>query len=446
MRNSVSTRDVLIRLGVFAAVLMAAVPVGAQPRALAIAGVNVVDVVTGRIVPNGTVVVKGDTITHVIYDGAIPRDVEIVDGRNKFLIPGLWDMHAHIQGNEKAWLPLYLANGVTGIRDMGADLDFILDARDATASGRTLGPRIVAAGPILDDAPGDWPFRMRVKNSDEGRAAVQLLKRRGVDLIKVHNFTPRDVFFAIVDEARRQQRPVAGHVPLKVTIQEGIDAGMVSIEHLSEDGRVWKACSGGPRYRPEACRPFFEMIARRRVWQTPTLLAMSELAVIGTPASGISRDQLVYANKRFLEMHAGNQSFFVKQPEIVRVLKDLAEVAKIVTRDMAAAGVGILAGCDAMIAGFCIHDELELMVRGGMSPAAALQTATLNPARYLDREMTFGTISPGRSADLALLDANPLEDVANTRRIRAVITAGRLLDRSALDQLLVQAKLAAQQP
>jgi imidazolonepropionase-like amidohydrolase len=158
MRNSVSTRDVLIRLGVFAAVLMAAVPVGAQPRALAIAGVNVVDVVTGRIVPNGTVVVKGDTITHVIYDGAIPRDVEIVDGRNKFLIPGLWDMHAHIQGNEKAWLPLYLANGVTGIRDMGADLDFILDARDATASGRTLGPRIVAAGPILDDAPGDWPL------------------------------------------------------------------------------------------------------------------------------------------------------------------------------------------------------------------------------------------------------------------------------------------------
>src|SRR5262249_29653142 len=160
-------------------------------------------------------------------------------------------------------------------------------------------------------------------------------------------------FFAIADEARRQQLPVAGHVPLKVTIQEGVDAGMVTIEHLSEDGRVWKACSGGPQYRPDTCRPFFEVLARRHVWQTPTLLALSELAVIGTPASSIPRDQLAYANKTFLAMHAGNQSFFVKQPEVVGILKNLAEVGKIVTRDMAAAGVGILAGCDAMIAGFC---------------------------------------------------------------------------------------------
>lgn len=441
-----SDRNVLTFLRVFATILIAAVAVGAQPQTLTITGVNVVDVVDGRIVPNSTVIVTGDVIASVTQNVAPPPEARIIDGRNKFLIPGLWDIHAHIQGNENAWLPLYIANGVTGIRDMGADLDLILDIREATASGRTLGPRIVAAGPILDDAPGDWPLRMRVKTADEGRAAVQLLKRRGVDLIKVHNFTPRDVFFAIADEARRQHLPLAGHVPLKVTIQEGIDAGMVTIEHLSEGGRVWKACSGGPQYRPDACRPFFEMLARRRVWQTPTLLALSELAVIGTPASAISRDQLAYANKRFLEMHAGNQSFFVKQPEVVRILKDLAEVAKVVTRDMAAAGVGILAGCDAMIAGFCVHDELAIMVRGGMTPFAALQTATLNPARYLGREMTLGTIAPGRSADLVLLDANPLEDIANTRRIRAVITAGRLFDRTALDQLFVQAKAAAQQP
>jgi hypothetical protein len=132
-------------------------------------------------------------------------------------------------------------------------------------------------------------------------------------------------------------------VPLKVTIQEGVDASMVTIEHMSEDGRVWKACSGGAQYRPDACRPFFEMLARRRVWQTPTLVASVELAVIGTPASAISPDQLAYANRRFLEMHAGNQSFFVKRPEIVGILKNLAAIAKVVTRDMAAAGVGILA-------------------------------------------------------------------------------------------------------
>jgi cytosine/adenosine deaminase-related metal-dependent hydrolase len=190
---------------------------------------------------------------------------------------------------------------------------------------------------------------------------------------------------------------------------------------------------------------FFDMLARRRVWQTPTLVALAELAVIGTPASAISRDQLGYASRLFLEFHAGNQSFFVKRPEIVGILKNLADVAKVVTRDMAAAGVGILAGCDAMIAGFCVHDELATMVAGGMEPAAALQTATVNPARYLGRELTLGTIAAGRSADLVLLDANPLEDITNVRRIRAVVTAGRFLDRSALDQLLTQAKTAAQQ-
>jgi hypothetical protein len=443
--SNLPQRKILTCLAVSTLILIATVSVSTQPEVLAITAVNVVDVVDGRIVPDSTVVVMGDTIASVTSNGAAPRDARLVDGRGKFLIPGLWDMHAHIQGNEKAWLPLYIANGVTGIRDMGAALDFILEIREATASGRTLGPRIIAAGPILDDAPADWPFRMRVRDADEGKAAVQLLKRRGVDLIKVHNFTPRDVFFAIVAEARRQQLPVAGHVPLKVTIPEGVEAGMVSIEHMSEGGRVWKACSGGDQYRPDACRPFFEMLARRRVWQTPTLVALSELAVIGTPASAISRGQLAYANKRFLEMHARNQSFFVKQPEIVDIMKDLAEIAKVVTRDMAAAGVGLLAGCDAMIAGFCVHDELATMVRGGLTPSAALQTATVNPARYLGREMTLGTVAAGKAADLVLLDANPLEDIANVGRIRAVVTAGRFLDRRALDQLLARAKVAAQQ-
>jgi len=438
-------RRALICLPVLSVIAIAAVTLSAQPQVLALTAVNVVDVVAGRIVPDTTVVVTGDTITSVTQHGIPPGGARVIDGRDKFLIPGLWDMHAHIEGNERAWLPLYVANGVTGIRDMGADLDFILEIREATASGRTLGPRIIAAGPILDDAPGDWPFRMRVRNADEARATVQLLKRRGVDLIKVHNYTPREAFFAIVEEARRQNLRVAGHVPLKVTIQEGVDAGMVSIEHLSEDGRVWKACSGGAQYRPDACRPFFEMLARRGVWQTPTLIALAELPVIGTPASAISRDQLAYANKAFLEMHAGNQRLFVTQPEVLGIVKNLAEVGKVVTRDMAAAGVGILAGCDAMIAGFCVHDELALMVSGGMTPLAALQAATVNPARSLAREMTLGSVAAGRSADLVLLDANPLEDIANVRRIRAVVAAGRFLDRSALDQLLTQAKAAARQ-
>ena len=126
--------------------------------------------------------IRSDTIASVAQNSA-PRDAQTVDGRGQFLIPGLWDMHAHMEMTGAAWLQLHVANGVTAIRDMGSDLDLILKMRDDTASGRMLGPRIFAAGPILDDAPGDWPFRMRVKTAEAGRAAVQLLKRRGVDLI-----------------------------------------------------------------------------------------------------------------------------------------------------------------------------------------------------------------------------------------------------------------------
>jgi imidazolonepropionase-like amidohydrolase len=159
----------------------------------------------------------------------------------------------------------------------------------------------------------------------------------------------------------------------------------------------------------------------------------------------MSRDEMAYANKRLLEMHASNQSFFVKQPEIVGILKHTAEVGRVVTRDMAEAGVGLLAGCDAMIPGFCVHGELTRMVAGGLTPLAALQTATVNPARYLGRESTLGTVASGRKADLVLLDANPLEDISNVRSIRAVIAAGRFFDRTALDQLLARAKAATQQ-
>ena len=288
--------------------------------------------------------------------------------------------------------------------------------REATSSGRVLGPRIFAAGPILDDAPGDWPFRMRVKTADDGRAAVQLLKRRGVDLIKVHDYTPRDVFFAIADEARPPE--AAARRPCAVEGDSPRRSSTPDRRHRASVGdlALWMPCSGGPQYRPEACRPFFEMLARRGIWQTPTLLAMSEIATIGTPASAISADQLAYASKRSLRacgpaIRASSSSARSgADPE-----EPAPRSAAVVTSDMAKAGVGILAGCDAMIAGFCVHDEFAAMVRGGMTPLAALQTATLNPARYFGLSADRRQRRAGRRADLVLLDANPLTDIAQRR-------------------------------
>jgi hypothetical protein len=336
-----------------------------------------------------------------------------------------------------------VANGVTAIRDMGSDLDLILKMRDDTASGRVLGPRIFAAGPILDDAPGDWPFRLRVKTAEDGRAAVQLLKRRGVDLIKVHDHTPREAFFAIADEARRQNLPLAGHIPMGLTIEEVIDAGQRDIEHL-DNWTLWRRCTENRVYRPDLCQPLFEMLADRGIWQTPTLVAAAELVTIGTPASNISPDQIAYAGKSLKAMWAGNQSLGGTTPEAIRIMRTRSEVGARVTGDMAKAGVRILAGCDGMIAGFCLHDELADMVRGGMTPLAALQTATLNPARYFGLQQTAGSIASGHTADLVLLDANPLTDITNVGRIRGVVVAGRLLDRAELDKLLAQVKIAAQ--
>jgi len=436
-------RNVTTWLLVVAATALAAASVTPQTPTFAIAGVNVVDVVDGRIVPNSTVTIRGTAIASVTQNAAPPQDARVVDGKGQFLIPGLWDMHAHMEAAGASWLQLYVANGVTGIRDMGSDLDLILKMREATSSGGLLGPRIFAAGPILDDAPGDWPFRLRVKTAEDGRAAVQMLKRRGVDLIKVHDHTPRAAFFAIAEEARRQKLPLAGHMPLGLTAEEVIDAGQGDIEHLS-NLQLWKPCSGGAKYSPEACRPFFEMLARRGIWQTPTLAAMSEIATIGTSASAVSPDRLAYAGKSLRAMWAANQSAS-NATEVARILRAGAEVAAIVTSDMAKAGVGILAGCDTMIAGFCVHDELATMVRGGMAPLAALQTATLNPARYFGLQQTAGSVASGRRADLVLLDGNPLTDIANVGRIRAVLVAGRLLDRKELDKVLAQVKIAARQ-
>ncbi len=280
-----------------------------------------------------------------------------------------------------------------------------------------------------------------MRTAEEGTAAVQMLKRRGVDLIKVHDHTPHDAFFAIAAEARRRNLPLAGHIPLGLTAEQVIDAGQGDIEHLSNVA-LWRPCSGGPTYSPDRCRPFFEMLARRRVWQTPTLVAMAEIPTIGTPASSVPDDRLAYANKSLRAMWAGNQSL-VSNPDAARIFKARAATAAVVTKDMAQLGVQILAGCDSMIAGFCVHDEMAAMVRGGMPPLTALQTATLTPARYFHLEQTAGSVAAGRRADLVLLDANPLVDIENVRRLRAVVAGGRLLERRDLDALLADVRAAA---
>lgn len=425
------------RLIILATVLSCA-SVRAADTSFAFTHVNVVDVVNGRILPDRTVVVSRGAVAAVTQSGKIAFAGRVIPAAGKFLIPGMWDMHAHMELTGESFLPLYVANGVTGIRDMGSDLDLILRLRKATGSGRLVGPRIFAAGPILDDAPGDWPFRMRVKTADDGRAAVRALKRRGVDLIKVHDHTPREAFFAIAEEARNQKLRLAGHLPMHVSLQEAIDAGQDDIEHLSNLA-IWEECSGGDKYRPEACRGLFEDLARRRVWQTPTLTFWTEVVTVGTPASRINPNRMVYVSNSQKRFWAFNQKLI--PGGMAEKFRAAALMGGVVTHDMAEAGIGILTGCDGMIADSCVQDELEAFVQGGMTPAAALRTATLNPAAYFG--LRAGSVATGNAADLVLLDGNPIADISNVRHIQAVVLKGQLLDRKALDTLLEQAKTSA---
>jgi imidazolonepropionase-like amidohydrolase len=411
---------------------------GQAPRPLTFVGVSVIDTLSGAVQENRSVTVDAGAVTSISIGGTIPPNTQTVDARGKYLIPGLWDMHAHHQLSGEESLPVYIATGVTGTRDMGGDLDLILGLRESVASGRLFGPRIVAAGPILDNFPG-VPLRISIQTADEGRDAVRTLKQRGVDFIKVHDRTPRDAYLAIADEAKRLNLPLAGHVPRSVTFDEAREAGQRSIEHLA-GFRVYTQCSGGDTYSADRCKPFFESLARSDIWQTPTLVSWRNMFSIGTPLGSSEGDHWPFASPSLRGFLALNQQMSKVTAEGVRGLRAASDIAAVAVSDMQKLGVGILAGCDGMVPGFCVQDELILLVRGGMSPLGALQTATINPARYLQLDRTFGSVEVGKVADLVLLDANPLENIANVQRINAVMVAGRLLDRRELDAILAKAR------
>jgi len=399
---------------------------------IAVTNVTIVDVVSGVGQTARTVVTKAGQIAAIGLRIPVPAGAVHVDGTGKFLIPGLWDMHSHNQASGVTSLELYLANGVVGTRDMGSDLEFILPLRDRIRLGQLSGPEIVAAGPVLDNAPPDWPFRHRVTNAQEARDAVRHLKKRGVDFIKVHNNTPRDVFFAIADEAPRLGLSFAGHVPFAVTIDEGAASGIKSIEHLSES-RVFRECAGSVQpYDAERCRPLFHKLAANKVWQTPTL---GFLRVLPDVFSGKPMPHAEYASDSLLELTRKNKEVSKLDERALSFLRSMSQTSLTVIRDMLPRGNAFLAGCDGGVPGFCLHDELEALTEAGLSPLQALQTATINPARFLGREKTQGTIAVGQRADLVLLDADPLTAVRNTRRIAAVIVGGRVLSRGDIGRM-----------
>jgi len=447
--------------------LASALALSGARGSLVLENVTVIDVASGASLPGRTVVVAGEHIWDVAPAGRAltPANARVVDGTGKFLIPGLWDMHIHtlfgdwVPGGREVILPLLLANGITGARDMGSDLDPILRAREDVARGALLGPRLVVAGPMLDGPKPQFPASIAITTPEDGRRAVAMLQGRGVDFIKLQSLVPREAYFAIAEECRKRKIPFVGHVPDVIRASEASEAGQKSFEHLigvfegstTIEDDLLKGPKGPAKflgaYDPQKESALIALLAKNRTWQCPTLLweygGWLVDAVDVTQYPELRYAPASWREKTWPRFKADMVKSYITDPLPVRekwVEHELGIIAR-----LQKGGVPMLAGTDAppgvgIVPGASLHRELGRFVAAGLSPLEALQTATVNPARFLERTADFGAVEKGKVADLVLLDANPLEDIANTRRIRAVVANGRLFAREDLDRILADAE------
>ena len=447
---------------------------------LAISGVAVVDVERGAIVPEQTVLVRGNRIVDVGPSSRIRAGagVRTIDGQGRYVMPGLWDMHAHIHFTGRSTeieFPLFIAHGVTGVRVMGSDrpnvnptltplLGMHRSWQSRIDAGTLVGPRIMAlAGWAVNGNSGitdSMPAFYRARNAEEGQQLARYFKERGFDFIKIYNNVSREGYFGIAEESRKIGIPIAGHEPGRVSAIEISNAGQRSLEHSriflfncwpGADSMVkglLRASQAITRqrmvdeYDPGTCAEVFRTFVRNGTWITPTHLTRKLDAFADNAAfRNDPRRKYVLLPQQvgWLQdadgMVAGDSSSAGRKSFMDFYTKGLE-----LTGAAHRAGVRVMLGTDSgdsfVFYGDGVHDELGELVKAGLTPAEALRAGTVAGAEYLGRAAEFGTVKTGRYADLVLLDANPLEDIANSRKIRAVLFNGRLFERAALDSML----------
>jgi imidazolonepropionase-like amidohydrolase len=461
-----------------------------QSHTIAIRGVTVVDVRDGSLHPEHTVLVAGNRIAAVgpNHEVAVPDGAEIVEAAGCYVIPGLWDMHVHSVANvavdrsdellaAQEWhFSLFLAHGVTGVRNMNdgtgdVTLELTKSVKRRLADGDLRGPpRFITAGPSVDGDPPLGSNSVVVRTAAEARIAVDQLASNGADLVKVYENLSREAYFAIIDEAHRRRIPVDGHVPFRVTPEEAADAGQRTAEHPEALAAGCSTIATAERKRfenvladydslpenekflamfrhtralydsrdPAACASAIEAYRRNGVAVTADLLVYHHVVHAEQVLADEARMRLVPQQiRRNWEKWLGSES----TREFQSILRPIIPLELENVRLLKEAEVLLLAGTDVgvplQVPGISLHVELQRLVEAGLTPLEALQAATLNPARVLEMANSLGTVEPGKLADLVLLDANPLDDIRNTQKIRAVVADGQLSRRAELDELLV---------
>jgi imidazolonepropionase-like amidohydrolase len=456
--------------------------VSAQSTDLAITHVTIINPSDAKAQPDMTIVIRGNSIVSVGKTKVVklPAPATVVDGTGKFVIPGLWDMHTHFRDADRD-LKMYIANGVLGIRNMGGAAKDVFPLREAIAAGRRLGPKIVASGPIVD-GPDSWSnpgFTVSVKSGDEARATVRSLKQQGSDFIKVYDGLSRDAYYAIADETKKLGFPFAGHLPGPISVREASNAGQRTLEHgmalaggcTTEDEYIKQRLDQSAFQAAITTKNFslipakiakdntamldhfsqqradgtYRLLAKNDTYITPTLVTERALTFVDD-LSKKDDPRMQYVAAEELNWWKPENGMLTKYrtPEYIAMRKrEYAKMLEELPRAQAL-GVRMLAGTDITIAftypGFSLHDELQLFVDAGLTPMQALETATTNPARLLGLSKTWGRIAPGYLANLVVLNADPLVDIANTKKIDSVVVNGKRFDRTQLDRLLDEAK------
>jgi hypothetical protein len=461
MRTILSSHSITRREALLAALsslrLLRAQPRSSTTPVTAFEHATVIDG-TGAVLPDRTVVIRQDRITAIgeTASTALPAGTKVIDGKGRFMIPGLFDAHGHLSYFKASALSVLLANGVTSIRDMGGLLEELDVWRTETDAGVRPGPRIFRAGPILNGKQFN-EFQVAITNAAEARGAVRALQRSGVDFIKVHAAISREAYFGIQTECQLLHLPYAGHMPRAITPEEASDAGELTLEHVgaftdrfaSEGVPADDLATALGRFRQREAPQMFQRFATNHTWFTPTLIATKSAIHLGDHRPD-PRDRYVSTSSKKITaelLKRPSYREFLQPASIARQEREMEELLPLVGL-MHHMGVGLLAGTDFAVSiiypGFSLHDELELLVMAGLSPMAALQAATLNPARVLGQS-DLGAVGIGKLADLVLLDANPLVDIRNSRKIHAVVCRGKVIGRAELDQLLAQAAIEAQE-
>jgi tetratricopeptide (TPR) repeat protein len=448
--------------------------------------ITIIDTSSGPNKTDMTVFITGDRITDIKPSAKVrgPRGAQVIDGTGKFLIPGLWDMHAHYF--DSAYLSLFIANGVTGVRIMAGD-PYDFKQREEIAKGFLIGPRMVIGSPLIDGPKPLWPGSISVSNEVEARKVVRQMNEIGYDFIKIYQLLPREAYFAIADESKKLGIPFVGHLPSSIRATEASDAGQRSIEHLSSESlgillacsskeeelyktreKAFEGVSQQPRtpsqlaayrsfankvlesYDDEKASALFALFVKKSTWQCPTLTVLRSYRYLDD--KNFTNDaRLKYMPK------AKRESWELKNDPWVSPLteEDWAVEKKVYRKELALvgamhrAGVKLLAGTDTgnpyCFPGFSLHDELGLLVEAGLTPLEALQAATYNAAEFLGMMDSIGAVEEGKIADLVLLDADPIKDIAKTKKIAAVVVGGKLYSRSSLDEMLAKIKTLANQ-